>query len=128
MFSHITSIRLPIVYKNLFTWVILSYFSKNTLELSFVQTSFKMHKWLLWCHHNWCTPKLLYGLNYESKDEDRVCGFRCGEMNIRSWGVLFGSQHFRGRGVCWSSGMGNTKIDKQVNYSHGPTQTKQQVG
>jgi len=26
--------------------------------------------------------------------------------NVRSWGTLLGSQHFEGRGVCWSSGMG----------------------
>jgi hypothetical protein len=25
---------------------------------------------------------------------------------IRSWGMLSGSQHFGGRGACWSSGMG----------------------
>jgi hypothetical protein len=28
----------------------------------------------------------------------------------------------------WSSGMGTRKNDKQVNYSHGPAQIKQQVG
>jgi hypothetical protein len=32
------------------------------------------------------------------------------------------------KGACWSSGMGIRKSDKQVNYSHGPTQTEQQVG
>jgi len=32
------------------------------------------------------------------------------------------------RGVCWSSKMGTRKIGKQVNYSHEPAQTKQQVG
>jgi len=32
------------------------------------------------------------------------------------------------RGACWNSKMGIRKIDKQVNYSHEPTQTKQQVG
>jgi hypothetical protein len=52
IFGHITLSGLPIVHKDLVTWVILSCFSKNTLGLSFVQTFFKMHKWLLWCHHN----------------------------------------------------------------------------
>jgi len=33
-----------------------------------------------------------------------------------------------GVGACWSSEMGTKKIDKQFNYSHMPTQTKQQVG
>jgi len=32
-----------------------------------------------------------------------------------------------GRMACWSSRMGTKKSDKQVNYSHGPTQIKQQV-
>jgi hypothetical protein len=32
------------------------------------------------------------------------------------------------RGVCWSSRMETRMNDKWVNYSHGPTQTKQQDG
>jgi hypothetical protein len=40
----------------------------------------------------WCTPKLLDGLNYESKDEDN--------RKRRSWGVVLGSQHFEGKGAC----------------------------
>jgi hypothetical protein len=32
------------------------------------------------------------------------------------------------KGVCWSSVMGIRMNDKQVNYSYGPTQIKQQVG
>jgi hypothetical protein len=53
-----------------------------------------------------------------------------GEHNgrTRSWGMLLGSQHFGGKGACSSSRIGIRKSDKQVNYSHGPTQTKQQVG
>jgi hypothetical protein len=47
---------------------------------------------------NWCTLKLLDGLNYESKGEDK--GGR------RSWVVLPNLQHFGGKKVCWSSGMG----------------------
>ncbi len=43
-------------------------------------------------------PKLLDGLNCESKGEDN--GRR------KSWGALPGSQHFRGRRACWSFGMG----------------------
>ncbi len=70
-----------------------------------------MVKWMLWqrnadtwlgmSHYKdtkWYTPKLLDGLNYEPKGED--IGRR------RSWGALFSSQHFGGRGVCWSSEMG----------------------
>jgi hypothetical protein len=30
--------------------------------------------------------------------------------------------------VCWNFGVGTKTSDKQVNYSFGPTQTKQQVG
>jgi hypothetical protein len=33
-----------------------------------------------------------------------------------------------GIGVCWSFEMGTRMNDKRVNYSHGPTQTKQQIG
>jgi hypothetical protein len=47
---------------------------------------------------------------------------------IRSWGTFPGLQHFGGKGVCWNSKMGIKESNKQVNYSHGPTQTKQQVG
>jgi hypothetical protein len=47
---------------------------------------------------NWRTPKLLDGFNYKSKGEDN--GRR------RNWGALPGSQHFAGRGVCWSFEMG----------------------
>jgi hypothetical protein len=43
-------------------------------------------------------------------------------------GTFFGSQHFGGRGACWSSRMGTRKIDKQVNHSHRLAQTKQQGG
>jgi hypothetical protein len=39
-----------------------------------------------------------------------------------------GSQHFEGRGACWSSEMGTRMNDKQINYSHELAQTKQQVG
>jgi hypothetical protein len=58
--------------------------------------------------------------NFESKDEDSEKG--------KNWGALLGLQHFKGRGARWSSGMRIRKINKQVNYSHGPAQTKQQVG
>jgi hypothetical protein len=53
-----------------------------------------------------------------------------GENNgrIKSWGVLPNSQHYGGRRACWSFGVGIKESDKQVNYSHEPTQTKQQVG
>ncbi len=46
----------------------------------------------------------------------------------RSWGALLDLQHFGCKGACWSSGIGITKNDKQINYSHGLAQTKQQVG
>jgi hypothetical protein len=32
------------------------------------------------------------------------------------------------KGVCWSSRVKIKTNDKWVNYSHGPAQTKQQVG
>jgi hypothetical protein len=41
--------------------------------------------------------------------------------------MLPSSQHFGGKGVCWSFKIGIKKGDKQINYSHGPAQTKQQV-
>jgi hypothetical protein len=46
-----------------------------------------------------------------------------GENNerTRSWGMFLSSQHFGGRGACWSSGMGIRRGDKQINNSHGPT-------
>ncbi len=54
-------------------------------------------------------PKLLDGLNCESKGED----------NGRRSCVMFPSlQHFRGKRACWSSKMGTRKIDKKINYSH----------
>jgi hypothetical protein len=37
-------------------------------------------------------------------------------------------QHFGGRGACWNFRMGTITTNKWVNYSHIPTQTKQQVG
>ncbi len=54
----------------------------------------------------WCTPKLLDGLNWESKGEDN--GKR------RSWGALPSLQHFGGRRVCWSSEMG---LGRLINNS-----------
>jgi hypothetical protein len=71
-------------------------------------------------HLAWRTPKLFDGLNYESKGEDNE--------RRRSWGVLLGSLHFEGSGACWSSRVGARKINKQLNYSHGLAQNKQQVG
>ncbi len=65
------------------------------------------------------TPKLLDRFNYKSKGENN--------RRIKSWGTLLGSQHFRGKRACWSSGMGKKSSDKRINYSHGPAQTKQQV-
>jgi hypothetical protein len=47
---------------------------------------------------NWCTPKFFDGLNCESKGEDNE--------RKRSWGAFLGSQHFGGRGACWSFKMG----------------------
>jgi hypothetical protein len=43
-------------------------------------------------------------------------------------GTFPGSQHFKGKRVCWNYGMGIMRIDKQINYSHKPIKTKQQVG
>ncbi len=65
-------------------------------------------------------PKLLDGFNYKSKGDD--------SGRKKSCSAFLGSQHFGGKGACWSSGMGIKKIDEQVNYLHRPAQTKQQVG
>jgi hypothetical protein len=46
----------------------------------------------------------------------------------RNWGTPPNLQHFKGIRVCWNSGMEIKMSDKRVNYSHGLTQTKQQVG
>jgi hypothetical protein len=46
----------------------------------------------------WRTPKLLDGLNCESRSEDKE--------RRRNWGMLPSSQHFGGRRVCWSSVLG----------------------
>jgi hypothetical protein len=46
----------------------------------------------------------------------------------KNWGALLDSQHFGGRGACWSFRMGIREIHKQVNYSHEHAKTKQQVG
>jgi hypothetical protein len=42
--------------------------------------------------------------------------------------ALLDSQHFGGKRASWSSEMQIKMTNKQINYSHGPTQTKQQVG
>ncbi len=47
---------------------------------------------------------------------------------MKNWGTFLGSQHFGGRKAYQSSGIWIRKNDKQINYSHRPTQTKQHVG
>jgi hypothetical protein len=42
--------------------------------------------------------------------------------------MLTNLQHSESKRACWSSGMGTRTNDKEVNYSHGFAQTKQQVG
>jgi hypothetical protein len=42
--------------------------------------------------------------------------------------MFLGSQHFGGRGACHIFEMRIKKNNKQVNYSYGLAQTKQQVG
>jgi hypothetical protein len=51
-------------------------------------------------------PKLLEKFNCESKGENNG--------RIRSWGMLPVSQHFGGRGACWSSKMGTRMNDKSI--------------
>jgi len=63
-------------------------------------------------------PKLLAGLNCESRGEDN---------GRKSWGVLPSSQHLGGLRVCQNCGMGLGRLTSN-KYSHGPTQTKQQIG
>jgi hypothetical protein len=50
------------------------------------------------------------------------------EGDKKSWGAFPGLQHFKGKKVCQSFEMGTIKIDKQINYSYKPTQTKSQIG
>jgi len=64
-------------------------------------------------------PTLLERFKCESKSENN---------GKRNWGMLLNTQHFKGKGACWSSVMGIRTNDKHVNYSHEPAQTKQQVG
>jgi hypothetical protein len=64
-------------------------------------------------------PQAPWWTHYKSKGEN--------SGRKRNRGMFLGSQDFKGRKVCWSSKMGTRKIDKQFNYSHEPTQTKQQV-
>jgi hypothetical protein len=64
--------------------------------------SYNLEAWV--GSHNWCTPKLLDGVNCESKGEDNG--------KIKSRGAFLGLQHFGGRGLCWSLRMGTRKIDK----------------
>jgi hypothetical protein len=65
-------------------------------------------------------PKLLDNLNYESKGENNG--------RVRSRGTFPGKQHFKIRGACWNSKMETKESDKQLNYSHGLVQAKQQIG
>ncbi len=53
---------------------------------------------------------------------------RCKQQKMRNWGMFLGSHHFGSRGECWRCEIGTRKSDKQINYSHVPVQTKQQVG
>jgi hypothetical protein len=62
----------------------------------------------------WHTPKFFNRLNCKSK------GVKI--KRIKSWGTLPGLEHFKGKGVCWSYGMGTRMSDKWVNYSHEPAQ------
>jgi hypothetical protein len=50
------------------------------------------------------------------------------QQKDKELGTLPDLQHFKDRGACWSFGIGIRKSDKQINYSHRPAQTKQQVG
>jgi hypothetical protein len=70
-------------------------------------------------HLQWRTPKLLDGLNCESKNE--------GNERKRSLGMLPNSQPFGIKGRAKFPN-GTRKINKQFTYSHRLAQTKQQVG
>jgi hypothetical protein len=55
-------------------------------------------------------------------------GVATGEDNTRkNYSAFTGSQHFEGKKSMLEFGIRIKKIDKQLNYSHKPTQTKQQV-
>jgi hypothetical protein len=50
-------------------------------------------------------------------------------MKEEGVGVRYLARNISGvRRACWSSRTGTKMNDKWVNYSHGPAQTKQQVG
>ncbi len=52
----------------------------------------------------WRTPKFLDGFNYKSKGENNE--------RKRNWGVLSNSQHFGGKGACWSFKMGLGRLTR----------------
>lgn len=54
--------------------------------------------------HVWCTLKLLDKFNCEFKSENIV--------RIKNWEVILGLQHFKGKRVCCSFGMGTKMSDK----------------
>ncbi len=66
----------------------------------------EMHYYKMWVQSTspLMHPKLLDGLNYESKGEDNE--------RKRSWGVPLGWQHFGGRRACWSSKMGLGRLTR----------------
>jgi hypothetical protein len=66
------------------------------------------------------TPKLLIRFNASSKVKTtKEEGVEMRSLVCNTLGI---------RKACLSSGIGTKKNDKWVNYSHGPTQTKQQFG
>jgi len=70
------------------------------------------------------SPKSLKDSNASSKmktTEEKIerCSLTRNISRVRGRG---------GRGACWSFEMGTRMNDKWVNYSHGPAQTKQQIG
>jgi len=90
------------------SWVISQWKLSHHLQVCLLSLSF----FPILLHHLflppqfWRTPKLLDGLNCESKGEDNE--------KRKIWGSLPGSQHFEGRKVCLSFGMGLRRMTSNL--------------
>jgi hypothetical protein len=83
------------------TWLVMEWFSLSILRQSKP----------LCCQScgNWCAPKLLDRFKYEFEVKTRK------EQGIGD--TVFGSQHFGGRGACWSSGMGLGRLISTQSFT-----------
>ncbi len=95
----------------------------------------KHFRWRFWyscitCFiSRWSNPQMGYGYwHIPTFLEKLKCESKNGNNERRNCGTFLSSQHFRGKGACWSSRMGTKMSDKRINYSQKLAQTKQQVG